>query len=162
MGIIIDGHNLIPHMPGVDLSDPDDESKLIRMLQEYCRLRRKTIEVYFDRAPAGWAGDQQHGQVRAHFVRAGTTADDAIMARLKQLGKRAKNVTVVSSDRQVAAAVRAVHARLVTAEAFAADWVGLTEEEPELDPRNRMLSEDELAAWQQLFQRGHPPTTVDK
>lgn len=157
MVLLIDGHNLIPHMPGVALSDPDDEVRLIRMLQAYCRMRRKRIEVYFDRAPAGWAGTQQHGQVQAYFVPIGTTADAAIMARLKKMGKRAKNVTVVSSDRQVGAAARAVHARVVTAEAFAKDWSGLAEEEPELDPRNRMLSEDEVAAWEQLFRRGHPP-----
>ena len=159
MVLLIDGHNLIPRMPGVKLSDPDDEARLIRMLQEYCRLRRKRVEVYFDRAPAGWTGTQQHGQVQAHFIPMDTTADAAIMARLKKMGKRAKNVTVVSSDRQVAAAARAAHARVLTAEAFAADWAGLAEEEPEMDPRNRMLSEDEVAAWEQLFHRGHPPKT---
>ncbi len=146
-------------MPEVDLSDPDDEARLIRMLQEFCRLRRKKVEVYFDRAPAGWTGTQQHGLVQAHFVPIGTTADAAIMARLKSLGKRARNLTVVSSDRQVVAAARAVHARVVTAEAFAAEWAMLADEEPELDPRNRLLSEDEVADWEQLFRRGHPPTT---
>ena len=159
MLVLIDGHNLIPHMPGVDLSDIDDEARLIRMLQTYCRLRRKRVEVFFDRAPAGWTGRQQHGQVLAHFVPAGTTADAAIMTRLRNLGKRAKNVTVVSSDRQVIAAARAVHASVVAAEAFAAEWVGLTEQEPELDPRNRMLSEEEVAAWEQLFSKGHPPAS---
>jgi len=161
MGILIDGHNLIPPMPGVNLSDPDDEDQLIRMLQEFCRLRRKTVEVYFDRAPAGRAGSQQHGQVRAHFVLRGTTADAAIMARLKKMGKRAKNMTVVSSDRQVAAAARAVHAGVVTAEAFAKEWSGLAENEPELDPRNRMLGEDEVTKWEQFFLRGHPPNNEE-
>ena len=159
MVMLIDGHNLIPPMPGVDLSEPDDEDQLIRMLQEYCRLRRKTVEVYFDQAPAGRAGVQQQGQVRAHFVPRGTTADAVIMARLKKMGKRAKNATVVSSDRQVVAAARAVHAGVVTSEAFAAEWAGLTEDEPELDPRHRLLSEEELTAWEQLFLRGHPPKT---
>lgn len=157
MVLLIDGHNLIPRMPGVDLSDPDDEMRLIRMLQEYCRLRRKKVEVYFDRAPAGWTGTQGHGQVQAHFVPMDSTADAAIIFRLKKLGKKAKNVTVVSSDRQVTAAARAAHAKVMTVEAFAADWAGLAAEEPELDPRNRMLSEDEVAAWEQLFRRGHPP-----
>jgi uncharacterized protein len=98
----------------LNLSDPDDEVKLIQLLQEYCRLRRKTAEVFFDRAPVGRAGVQQYGLVRAHFVREGTTADAAIMAYLKKLGKRAKNTTVVSSDRQVLAAARAAHAGVMT------------------------------------------------
>lgn len=157
MLLIIDGHNLIPHMPGIDLADPDDEIQLIRVMQDYCRMRRKQAEVFFDRAPAGQARTQQYGLVRAHFVREGITADAAIMAYLKNLGKRAKNVTVVSSDRQVAVAARAVHATVMTSEAFAGAWIDLMEEEPELDPQDRLLSEDEVKYWENVFKRGHPP-----
>lgn len=157
MAILIDGHNLIPHIPGMDLSDPDDEMQLIRLLQEYCRLRRKQAEVFFDRAPAGQAGVRQYGLVKAHFVREGITADAAMMIHLKKLGKQAKNMTVVSSDRQVVKAGQAVHAKVISAEAFAAEWAGLAHQEPELDPRNRLLSEDEIKAWESLFRRGHPP-----
>ena len=157
MVVIIDGHNLIPHMPGINLSDPDDELYLIELLQVYCRLRHKQVEVFFDRAPAGQARVTQSGLIRAHFIREGTTADAAIMAHLKKLGKRARNVTVVSSDRQVAVAARAVHAAVMTSEAFAAAWADLMEEEPELDPRDRLLNEDEVLYWENIFKRGHPP-----
>ncbi|MBW6465725.1 MAG: NYN domain-containing protein [Brevefilum sp.] len=156
MVLIIDGHNLIPHMPGVDLSDPDDEGKLVQLLQEYCRLRRKTAEVFFDKAPVGMAGVRQYGLVKAHFVHEGTTADTAIMAYLKKLGKRAKNTTVVSSDRQVLAAARGAHAATIRSDEFAAAWAQLAEDEPELDPRDRQLDEEEVADWEQLFRRGHP------
>ncbi len=157
MILIVDGHNLIPHLPGFSLGDEDDETQLIRLLQEYARLRRKSIEVYFDRAPAAQAGMRKFGRVQAHFVRSGTTADDAIMERLRSLGKRAKNVQVVSSDRQVQVAARAVHATVITSQAFASEWQNLTAEEPELNPRNRLLSEKEVEAWERLFQQGHPP-----
>jgi len=122
MAIIIDGHNLIAQLPGISLSDPEDEEKLIKLLQEYCRIRRKTVEVYFDRAPAGYAGKEKHGLVQAIFVPTGSTADEAIMARLKKLGKRAKNVRVVSSDRQVQQAARALHATVISSDAFVAEW----------------------------------------
>ena len=151
MAIIIDGHNLIPHIPGIDLSDPDDEEKLVRVLQEYGRLRRKQIEVYFDRAPVGFSGERNYGQVRAYFVRAGITADDAIMAKLKRLGKRAKNYTVVSSDRQIQQAARAAHAVVIDSATFAADWQRLIDQEPALDPQNQPLSAAELKAWEDLF-----------
>jgi predicted RNA-binding protein with PIN domain len=156
MVFIIDGHNLIPHLPGVELSDPDDEVKLIQLLQDYCRIQRKRAEVFFDRAPVGVAGVRQYGLVRAHFVREGTTADAAIMAYLKKLGKRAKNTTVVSSDRQVLAAARGAQAGTIRSDAFAAAWAQLAEDEPELDPRNRLLDDKEVADWEQLFRRGHP------
>jgi predicted RNA-binding protein with PIN domain len=156
MVLIIDGHNLIPHLPGVDLSDPDDEVKLVRLLQDYCRIHRKKAEVFFDRAPAGMAGVRQYGLVRAHFVREGTTADAAIMAYLKKLGKRAKNTTVVSSDRQVLAAARGARAGMIRSEDFAAAWAQLAEDEPDLDPRNRLLDDEEVADWEKFFRRGHP------
>ena len=157
MLILIDGHNLIPKVPGMSLADPDDENQLISLLQSYCRARRNSVEVYFDRAPLGQAGKRGHGQVTAIFVRDGITADEAIMARLKALGKRAKNVKVVSSDRQVQAAVRGAHARLVTSEEFSHELQVIMEETPSIDPRNRLLSDEELTEWETLFRRGHPP-----
>lgn len=157
MLLIIDGHNLIPHLPGLSLADEEDEAQLIRLLQEYARLRCKTIEVYFDRAPAAEAGLRKFGRVQAHFVRSGITADEAIMTRLRGLGKRAKNVQVVSSDRQVQQAARAAHASVTPSEVFAAEWQKLSEEQPGLNPRDRLLSEDEVEAWARLFRQGHPP-----
>lgn len=157
MVILIDGHNLIPQVPGIDLTDPDDEVELVRVLQQYCRLRRKSVEVYFDRAPIGQAGERQMGQVRAIFVRDGITADEVIMTRLRNLGKRARNAVVISSDGQVQQAARAAHAEVVSSVAFARELESLMEEEPEVDPRNRLLSDDELIEWEAMFRKGHPP-----
>lgn len=162
MTLLIDGHNLIPHIQGLNLSDPDDETKLIKILQEYCRLRRKKVLVYFDQAPAGLSGIRRYGSVQAHFVQSGRTADDAIIEKLKKLGKRARNVTVVSSDRQVQQAARAVHASVISSQAFAAEWEALISEQPSLDPRNRQLSEEELADWEALFKHGHPRSEKNK
>jgi len=160
MTYIIDGHNLIPKIPGIDLSDPDDESRLIKVLQQFCRLRRSKALVYFDKAPPGMSGSKNFGSVRAFYIRQGRTADDAIMAKLGKLGKRARNVTVVSSDRQVQQAARAAHARVMTSDAFAAEWKTLISEEPSLDIRNRPLSEQELAEWEALFkERGQGKNT---
>jgi predicted RNA-binding protein with PIN domain len=149
--LLIDGHNLIPNIYGINLSDPDDESQLIRLLQEYCRLRRKKAAVFFDQAPPGMSGDTRFGNVHAYFVPKGRTADDAIIERLKKLGKRARNVTVVSSDHQVQQAARAVHANVMSSGDFAAEWKSLISETPTLDPRNRLLSDDEVAEWEALF-----------
>ncbi|MEA3328111.1 MAG: NYN domain-containing protein [Chloroflexota bacterium] len=162
MTLIIDGHNLIPHMPGVALSDPDDEEKLIKIIQDFCRVKGVSAEIYFDGAPTGYAGKKQFGRVCAHFVRKGITADEAIMVRLKQLGKRAKNMRVVSSDRQVQQAARASHASVISSSSFASDWQKNMEEIPELDPRSRLLSEAEVDDWERLFQRGHPPSQENK
>jgi uncharacterized protein len=159
MVILIDGHNLIPHVPGMSLTDPEDEGQLVQVLQEYCRTHRKTVEVYFDRAPAGQSGVRHFGQVKAVFVREGITADEAIMARLRGLGKKARNAQAVSSDRQVQQAARAAHARVIPSQEFSNDLQSLMTEETSLDPRNRLLSEKELTEWEALFRRGHSPKT---
>src|SRR4030095_12662978 len=82
MPYLIDGHNLIPKL-GLRLDSMDDEMELIVILQEFCRIERKQVEVYFDGAPTPQAGTRKLGAVSAHFVRLGATADNAIRGRLK-------------------------------------------------------------------------------
>jgi predicted RNA-binding protein with PIN domain len=125
MPYIIDGHNLIPKIPGLSLSVIDDEDRLIKLLQEFCRLNQKKVEVYFDKAAVGEEKVRNYGNVRALFVRQGITADDAIRARLRKLGKRAHNWTVVTSDRAVQNSARYQGAKVVSSQDFAARLVDL-------------------------------------
>lgn len=117
MPYLIDGHNLIPKA-GLRLDSPDDEMDLVHLLQEFARLARRQVDVYFDGAPAGHTGRRVFGKVTAHFVGRGRTADSAIQLRLEALGSAAKNWTVVSSDREVQAAARSAHASVVSSEQF--------------------------------------------
>ncbi len=150
MPYLIDGHNLIPKL-GLRLDSVDDEMELISILQEFCRLERRQVEVFFDGAPATHAGTRKTGRVTAHFVRLGTTADDAIRSRLKSLGRSAKNWTVVSSDRQVQAEAHAAHAEAVSSESFA----GMLKQARDAAPKTsgaRKLSSEEVDEWLKLFE----------
>jgi predicted RNA-binding protein with PIN domain len=153
MPYLIDGHNLIPKIPGIHLRDLDDEERLIQMLQEYCRIRRRQVEVYFDNAPVGQVAVRKYGAVKAYFVRQGRTADCAIQDRLLRLGKAAQNWTVVSSDRAVQASARSCHAAVVSSDEFAREITAVQEnasldlgqqDEPEIGP-------GELDDWLSLF-----------
>ena len=86
MPYLVDGHNLIPHLPGLSLKAIDDELELIEWLRAFCQQKRKDVEVFFDQAPPGYAASRRYGRVTAHFVRQGTTVDAAIHARLVRLG----------------------------------------------------------------------------
>ena len=128
----------------------DDEMELIVILQEFYRIERKQIEVYFDGAPTSQAGTRKLGAVNAHFVRLGATADNAIRSRLKKLGKSAKNWIVVSSDRQVQAEARAAHAEVLSCESFAK----ILEQARNSAPKStdeRKLSQKEVDDWLNLF-----------
>jgi predicted RNA-binding protein with PIN domain len=120
MPYLIDGHNLVPKIPGLSLKMLDDEDHLIALLQVFARVRRQRIEVFFDQAPPTRGGKQMAGMVTVHYVRTGKTADQAIVERLRQLGKNTRTWTVVTSDRQVRAEAREREARLVSSEEFAA------------------------------------------
>lgn len=119
MTYIIDGHNLIPHVAGIHLSDMDDEEALIVQLQVFRRVRKRAIVVFFDNAAPGHSGVHTRGTISVHHVRAGTTADSAILQHLNRLKNAAKNVTVVTSDRQVMAGARQYQATLMESPVFA-------------------------------------------
>lgn len=153
MPYLIDGHNLIPKL-GLRLDSIDDEMELIAILQEFCRLERTPagrVEVFFDGAPAPQAGTRKLGAVTAHFVRLGTTADNAIRNRLKKLGKSARNWTVVSSDREVQTEARAARAEVMSSDSFA----GMLKQARNSAPKpvdDRKLSQKEVEDWLKLFE----------
>jgi len=156
MPYLIDGHNLIPKIPGLNLQAIDDEVQLIKLLKVFCRQRRKRVDVYFDNAPAGQSRTRKFGSVTAHFVRRGRTADAAIYACLRSLGRSARNWTVISSDREVQTAARAVHAQVISSGVFAqelAQYAGgeiSTPSGPETDA-DLALSQEEVNDWLRLF-----------
>jgi predicted RNA-binding protein with PIN domain len=149
MPFLVDGHNLIPRL-GLHLDSIDDELELIAVLQEFARLERRQVEIYFDGAPAPHAGTRNLGAVKAHFVPLGQTADNAIRLRLKKMGNAAKNWTVVSNDRQVQADARTAHADVISSDEF----VGLIKNSNESAPKSekeRRLSKNEVDEWLKIF-----------
>ena len=153
MAYLIDGHNLIPNIPGLSLGDLDDETQLIQVLRDFCRREAKKAEVYFDNAPPGGGRTQRSGRVTAHFIRRGRTADQAIRGRLRALGRAAPNWTVVTSDREIAAAAREVRAGLLSSQDFArllSDVSSIDSPGPETDPDLSVLP-DEVDEWLELF-----------
>jgi predicted RNA-binding protein with PIN domain len=158
MPYLIDGHNLVPKL-GLRLDAADDELELIGILQEYSRTSRKTIEVYFDGALPGKAASRKFGQLTAHFVSRRSTADAAIIARLRTLGRGAKNWTVVSSDGEVLEAALACRAVRETSEQFASR---LRRDQRVQAARKQMgpqrtewgMSDDEIKHWLEVFKKG--------
>jgi len=154
MPYLIDGHNLIPKL-GLRLDAIDDEMELIAILQEFCRLERKQVEVYFDGAPTNQAGMRKHGSVTAHFVPLKSTADNAIRNRLKKMGKSAKNWIVVSSDHRVQLEARTAQAEILSSDAFANILKQARNSAPK-PTEQRKLTSQEVDDWLKLFeQRRH-------
>ena len=155
MHYLIDGHNLIPKLPGLSLQSIDDELRLVELLQEYCRRSRNQVEVYFDNAPLGQSRTRKYGTVNAHFIPQGRTADDAIRLRLGKLGRTGRNWAVVSSDQRVQMDARASHAQAVPSEQFARELLAVLSASSTAEkPTDAALSPEEVAAWIGIF-AGH-------
>ena len=78
MHYLIDGHNLIATMPGIDLSDPDDEAQLVLRLRTWTAASRKRrVTVYFDGGlPGGPAHDLSGARLKVIFASTGRSADE--------------------------------------------------------------------------------------
>ena len=153
MRYLIDGHNLIPHIPGLSLSDPDDEEKLIELLGQYSLRTRDHITVFFDKGSPSHPGVAGSYRVKPIFVPANRTADGAIAVALNRLKGEARNQTVVSSDRQVQTSARYHHAKVIESRAFASMLNRVLEETPE-PISDELLSEEEVRKWEDLFNQG--------
>ena len=152
MPYLIDGHKLIPKL-GLRLDSLDDEEQLIQRLQEFCRMRRAQVEVYFDGALPGQTSTRKAGAVTAHFVRKGSSADAAIEFRLARLGKAARNWTVVSSDKRVQGAAGAAHAGVLSSEDFAREMSRAQAMRTSTPNQAATLAPDEVEEWLDIFNR---------
>jgi predicted RNA-binding protein with PIN domain len=151
MPIIIDGHNLIPKIPGINLRDLEDEQKLIDLLKEYARISLDTLEVYFDRAPTGHATTQQKGRVKVVFVTDKTIADERIIKRIRTLGNSASKWVVVTSDRRIQADAKESRVKSMSSEEFAQKLVKTLNVERSKVSSDQTMSESELESWMKLF-----------
>jgi hypothetical protein len=153
MPYLIDGHNLIPKIPGLSLQDLDDEQRLIDLLQAFCRARRQKVEVFFDQAPPGQAGSRQAGLVKVHFISRRSSADEAIRRRLERIGREAPNWKVVSSDRQVQAEARSRRAGVISSEAFTEELLTAARGGEHERAEGAAPAPDEIAEWLRIFQK---------
>ncbi|MBR6090023.1 MAG: NYN domain-containing protein [Anaerolineaceae bacterium] len=163
MEYYIDGHNLIPKISGIRLSDENDETELLERVQEYARLSGHKCTVFFDKAPENKTREQHYGSVRAVYVTHLIKADEEIIARVNKIGKkRAAEVTVVSSDQHIQWQCRQAGAPAMTSETFAAKMTNTFSGGG--DRRSRSgnktlriepkLSQKEVEEWLEIFRNG--------
>lgn len=101
MPYLIDGHNLISQLPDIQLSDPDDEAKLVHKLRGFSARDNRRIEVVFDGGIPGGSSQLSTSRVKVFFASAfHTDADSVIKSRIREI-RDIKGWIIVSSDREV-------------------------------------------------------------
>ena len=168
--LLVDGHNLIGKLPNISLSDPDDEAKLVRVLENYHAVRpHEEILVVFDpaRDGGGWRGTHKRNEgVAVRFAPRGVSADD-VLARLVRDAKSPRSITVVSSDNAVRRAVRIHGAKVLRAEEFIVRLQ--TEMRPSRPPpaapkpeKPEKPADTDLAYWSTIFKEPPPRPPAPK
>lgn len=155
MAYLIDGHNLIPKV-GLHLEDPQDEMKLVTLVQDFCRIRQVNAEIYFDGTQPGVTTLKILGRVKINFSRQGFSADAAIEARLVKLGSQSRNWIIVSSDNRVKTAGHHAQARVMSSEEFSNLIV---QTRSALDPgakEGSLLDDEQVEEWMEVFKSRKP------
>lgn len=149
MAYLIDGHNLIGQLPSLDLSDPNDEAKLVERLKSFMGRKRKQCTVVFDGGlPGGPSRDLSTGSVKVVFAHGATDADRIIMARIRS-ARDPGSLTVVSADHAIIDAAR--HRRIgVIAPAAFAQQMNAPIVPDDGDP-NPHIPPEEVDEWLALF-----------
>lgn len=149
MPILIDGHNLIGHLPAISLQDPDDEEKLVGLLRSYKARTGKAVTVVFDPgATFALSQVRRQGGLEIVFAPHGSSAD-AVIARRVRNARNPGGMRIVTSDRALTETVARHGARVQSADSFAAELSGPIENSP--DWKDTQLSPKEVEAWMDLF-----------
>jgi hypothetical protein len=154
MEYLVDGHNLIGRMPGLALSDPDDEAKLVDLLGRWTlREPRHRVTVVFDGGVYGHPSRLGSSRVRVIFARPPRDADSLLEELLKQISGSRKAV-LVSDDRAITAVAEDRGVSVVACRAFAEQLMAPLAPRQKRAKRIRpepKLSRSEVDAWLEHF-----------
>lgn len=150
MPVLIDGHNLIGRSPVLSLADPDDEEKLLRLLQPFQARRKGSLVVVFDPGvTSSPARTRRQGRIQVVYAPSGSSADEVIA---KQVGAspNPSEWLVVTSDHALASRVQRLGARVQSAE----DLIAAMEasQNAEAEWKDLTPSSGEVEFWLKQFQ----------
>jgi len=149
MPYIIDGHNLIGKIPHISLSQLDDETALLKILSQYFRRIRKKATVFFDQGSLLSENTFKSAYLHSQFVRPPSSADDAIIFRLRELRGNAKNYTVITSDHWIAVNTRKLGATVISSEEFSKKL----DFNPTNRPKTQKKGNEDIDYWLNIFKK---------
>lgn len=158
MPILIDGHNLIGHLPTISLADEDDEAQLVLLLRKYAAQKRgRRVVVIFDRGNYGHPLQLNGYGVECHFTYSPQDADRELIRRIRAI-KRAGSWQVVTSDRAVAGEARANNIVVIPSHQFADRLLARPQSqsygnssEPIESHKEHILTPQEIEEWLRIF-----------
>lgn len=155
MPYLIDGNNVIGHIPDLDLGDRSSRFQLISRLVRFQKIHNTRVIVVFDGPPDDHLENSGNppAPVSVYFPEAGQSADAIIEAIILQQTDR-RRFFVVSSDREIRDFARRQGARSVGCAEFYKKMKKAQNEYrdlAELEKQNEELSPLEVRQWGEVF-----------
>lgn len=153
--ILVDGYNLIYHFPELrkqmerDLEGSRDQ--FLNHISIYAREKKVDILVVFDGDRRTFHEPGNYPEISVVFSNYPEKADQLIK-RLIDCEKKRIELTVVSSDREIADYARLSVVKALSSHAFAHSMNEGSERDRE-NKYDQPMSEEELKEWMQLFRR---------
>ena len=155
MPYLIDGSNLIGHIPTLDLSDPKSKHRLVAQIKIFQEAKRTKIILVFDGPPdPDFFGEKFRGK---EFSIVWPDLDESADTVLKQWIERQTDLRhfyVVSSDREIKSYARVNGAKVFTSKEFHNLLKRTLKEHKESKAMNKedvTLSPLEVDHWLEIF-----------
>lgn len=115
---LVDGNNVIGQTPGWHRDKPGSRRRLLGELAAFAAATRARVTVVFDGAPDADVPDgSAYRGVKVYYPGRGSDAD-SVIERLVASARDRRGITVVTSDRRLAAECRELGARTVRSGEF--------------------------------------------
>lgn len=155
MPYLIDGNNLIGHIPDLNLGDWESRSVLVSRLRRFQKVKNTRLILVFDGPPQAGLDSDHHSGIPLSIIHPepGTSADSRIEEIIeKQTDLR--RFFVVSSDREVRNFARKHGAKSITCAEFHRELKAALREhrkEAELEKNDETQSALEVRQWGEVF-----------
>ena len=155
MPYLIDGNNLIGHIPDLDLGDKHSRFQLVSRLVRFQKIHNTRVIVVFDGPPDDYLDNSgtPPASVTVFFPDIGQSADTVIEAII-QRQTDLRRFFVVSSDREIRDFARRQGAKSVDCAEFYKEMKKAQKEFrdlAELEKQNTELSPLEIRHWGEVF-----------
>ncbi len=155
MPYLIDGNNLIGHIPDLDLGDRSSRFQLISRLLRFQKINNTRVIVAFDGPPDDRLDNSgsHPSPVSVLFPETGQNAD-AVIEAVIQRQTDLRRFFVVSSDREIRHFARRQGAKSIDCAEFYKEMKAAQKEyrdQAELEKENEDLSPLEIKQWGEVF-----------
>jgi predicted RNA-binding protein with PIN domain len=156
MPYIIDGNNVIGSSPDISLEDSDSRGKLLGLVRKFQRRKKSKVIVVFDGEPEDFSHEKNPTEkISIKYPGFGNSADDVIKQILNGYNYF-RDVTVVTSDRELKDVARKKGAKIVNSIEFYYELKRSYRASGEIEQKQKRidtkLSEGEIDHWLKIFE----------